>query len=139
MVNMTPLPWFFVSNFFFVYRLHSKSCGFRFSSGMEVLMKFGVNATPRRSSRRRYSVKKGVFRNFAKFTGKHPCQISFLINLKFFKSLFPFFWHRCFSCEFCEISKNTFSAEHLQTIASDLALISCPCESQLSKIQVSEK
>ena len=23
-----------------------------------------------------------------------------------------------FSCEFCEISKNTFSTEHLQTIAS---------------------
>ena len=30
-----------------------------------------------RSSHQRYSVTKGVFRNFAKFTGKHLCQILF--------------------------------------------------------------
>ena len=43
-----------------------------------------------RSSHRRCSVRKGILRNFTKFTGKHLGQ-----------SLF-------FSCEFCEISKNTF-------------------------------
>ena len=32
-----------------------------------------------RSSHRRYSVKKGVLRNFAKFTGKHLC-LSFTVN-----------------------------------------------------------
>ena len=31
-----------------------------------------------RSSHRRYSVRKGVLRNFAKFTGKHLCQSLFL-------------------------------------------------------------
>ena len=28
-----------------------------------------------------------------------------------------------FSCEFCEISKNTFSTEHLQETASDIKFI----------------
>ena len=32
----------------------------------------------RGSSHRRCSLKKGVLRNFAKFTGKHPCQRIFL-------------------------------------------------------------
>ena len=44
----------------------------------------------RRSSRQEVFNEKGVLRNFTKFTGKHLCQ-SFV-----------------FSCEFCEISKNTF-------------------------------
>ena len=35
-----------------------------------------------RSNHRRYSIKKGVLRNFAKFTGKHQCQSLFLIKLK---------------------------------------------------------
>ena len=39
--------------------------------------------------------KKGVLRNFAKFTGKHLCQKLFFNKV-------------VFSCEFCEISKNTF-------------------------------
>ena len=38
------------------------------------------------------SVKKGVLRNFTKFAGKHPCQSQAQV----------------LSCEFCEISKNTF-------------------------------
>ena len=29
-------------------------------------------------------------------------------------------WHRCFSCEFCQISKNTFFTEHLWATASIL-------------------
>ena len=55
--------------------------------------------------------KKGVLRNFAKFTGKHLFQSLFFNKLAglrpetFFKkeSL-----AQVFSCEFCEISKNTF-------------------------------
>ena len=35
-----------------------------------------------RSSHRRCSVKNGVLRNFARFTGKHLCQVSFLIKLQ---------------------------------------------------------
>ena len=46
----------------------------------------------------RYSIKKGVLRNFAKFTGKHLCQ-----------SLKKETLAQVFSCEFCEISTTTFS------------------------------
>ena len=35
-----------------------------------------------RISHRRYSVRKGVLRNFAKFTGKYLCQNLFLIKLQ---------------------------------------------------------
>ena len=41
--------------------------------------------------------KKGVPRNFTKFTGKPMCQSLFLVPEA-----------QGFSCEFCEISKNTF-------------------------------
>ena len=46
-----------------------------------------------RSSRPEVFYKKGVLKNFAKFTGKHLCQAL----------------AQMFSCEFFEISKNTFS------------------------------
>ena len=76
-----------------------------------------------RSSHRRSSVKKGALRNFAKLTGKDLCQ-----NLFFNKvaGLWPVTLLKketlaqAFLCEFCEISKNTFSTEHLQTTASDV-------------------
>ena len=51
--------------------------------------------------------KKGVLRNFAKFTGKHLCQRLFFNKVA-----------GLFSCEFCEISKSTFFTEHLQTTTS---------------------
>ena len=54
-----------------------------------------------RRSHRRCSLRKGVLRNFAKFTGKHLAQVFF--------------------CEFCEISKNTFFTEHLWATASELS------------------
>ena len=47
---------------------------------------------------------KGVLRNFAKFTGKHLCQSLFL-SLNFIKKETL---AQVFSCEFSEISKNTF-------------------------------
>ena len=55
-------------------------------------------------------LKKGVLRNFAKFKGKHLCQCLFFNKVagvcNFIKkeSL-----AQVFSCEFCKISKNTFS------------------------------
>ena len=53
--------------------------------------------------------KKGVLRNFPKFTGNHLCQRhSFLINFIKKESL-----PQVLSCEFSEISKNTFFIEHL--------------------------
>ena len=51
-----------------------------------------------RSSHQRYSVRKGVLKNFAKFKGK-PTVPSLFFSL--------------FSCEFWEISKNTYFTEHL--------------------------
>ena len=50
--------------------------------------------------------KKGVLKNFAKFTGKHLCQ-SFFLNKK--ETL-----TQVLSCEFCEIFKNNFFIEHLR-------------------------
>ena len=70
-----------------------------------------------RSSRPEVLCKKGVLRNFTKFTGKHLCQ-----NLFFNKVAgLAWLWHllapvavaQVFSCEFCEISKNIFFIEHL--------------------------
>ena len=55
--------------------------------------------------------KKGVLRNFAKFTGKHLCQ-SLIFNKVDRRPVNSLKWrlrHRFFSCEFYEISKNTFS------------------------------
>ena len=69
-----------------------------------------------RSSHGRCFVRKGVPRNFSKFTGKHPCQSLFFnkvagvrpATLK--KTLAPVFS--------CEIAKNTFFTEHQWTTAS---------------------
>ena len=64
---------------------------------------------------------KGVLRNFLKFTGKHMCQglffnkVASLRPATLLKKKTP---AEVFSCEFCEISKNTFFTEHLRTTAS---------------------
>ena len=65
-----------------------------------------------RSSRTEVFRKKGILRNFAKFTGKHLCQSLFFnkvagnqaCNIIKKESLV-----QVFSCEFCGVSKNTFS------------------------------
>ena len=54
-----------------------------------------------RSSRPEVFCKKGVLRNFAKFTEKHLCQILFFSKVETLAQVF--------SCEFCEVSKNTWS------------------------------
>ena len=66
-----------------------------------------------RSSHRRCSVKNGVLKNFAKFAGKYLCH-----GLFFNKTL-----AQIFSCEFCEISKNTFSTKDLGTTASVIVVL----------------
>ena len=55
------------------------------------------------------SVRKGVLRNFTKFIGKHLKASNFIKK----EAL-----AQVFSCEFCEISKNTFFTEHLWATAS---------------------
>ena len=73
-------------------------------------------------SHQRCSMQKDVLRNFTKFTGKHLCQ-----SLFFKKSCSPKACNfikkeilaQVLSCEFCEISKNTFFKEHLWRAASE--------------------
>ena len=60
-----------------------------------------------RSNRPDMFCKKDVIRNFAKFTGNHLCQclyfnmVAGFIKIETLAQVFP--------CEFCKISKNTFS------------------------------
>ena len=66
-------------------------------------------STPRthsqdRSSRQEVFCKKGVLINLTKITGKHKCQSLFLINFNFIKKETQ---AQMFSCDFCEIFKNT--------------------------------
>ena len=64
-----------------------------------------------RSSHQRCSMKKGVVRNFAKFTGKHLCQ-SLLFNkvagLRPATLLKKRLWHRCFSVNFAKFLTTPF-------------------------------
>ena len=62
-----------------------------------------------RSSHQRCSMKKGVLRNFTKFTGK---QLQANVIKK--ETL-----GHVFSCKFCEISKNTFSYRTLTVATSE--------------------
>ena len=61
--------------------------------------------------------KKSFHWNFAKLTGRHLCQGLFFntVACNFIKKEYL---TQLFSCEFCEISKNTFFTEHLRTTAS---------------------
>ena len=62
-----------------------------------------------RSSRPEVFCKKGVHRNFAKFTGKHLCQSLFFNKVAVPATLLKKnTLEQVFSCEFCEISKNAF-------------------------------
>ena len=70
-----------------------------------------------RSSHRRCSVRKCVFRNFSKFTGKQLCQNLFFNKVQAW-GLKKETLAQVFSCEFWEISKNIFFAEHLWATAS---------------------
>ena len=57
-----------------------------------------------RSSHQRCSVKKGVLKNFANFTGKHPCWSLFLIKLQAFSQRdSSVSQHKCFPLKFAEL------------------------------------
>ena len=70
-----------------------------------------------RSSHQRCSVRKSVLRNSTK--GKHLCQSLLQAARNFIKNETL---AQVFSCEFCEISKNTFFTEHLLTTALSLSV-----------------
>ena len=76
--------------------------------------------TTNRSNHRRCFVRKGVLRNFAKFTGKHLCQSLFFNKASGPRpaTLLKGTLAQVFSCEFYKISKRTFFTEHLREYAS---------------------
>ena len=83
---------------------------------------------PCRCSHPEVFCKKVVLRNFAKFAGKHLCQNLFLIKFQawglqlYLKKTLAL----VFSCEFCEISNNTFSYRTPPVAAFELRnFISC--------------
>ena len=78
-----------------------------------------------RSSHRSDSVRKGVLRNFANFTGNTCARVSFFIKLQTSEPQACNFIKietlaQVFSGEFCEISKNTSFKEHLWATVSVL-------------------
>ena len=60
-----------------------------------------INSKINRSSYPEVFCKKGALRKFAKFTGKHLCRACNFIKKETLAQVF--------SCEFFEVSKNTFS------------------------------
>ena len=69
------------------------------------------HVTTLRNSHQRSSMKKGVLKNFAKFTGKHLCRSLFfnkVTGLSPAAMLIKETLVQVFSCEFCKISENTF-------------------------------
>ena len=63
-----------------------------------------------RSSRPEVFCKKGVLRNFAKFTGKHLCHSLFFNKNTLLKKRL---WHGCFPVNLCEIIRTRFFTEHM--------------------------
>ena len=64
-----------------------------------------------RSSHRRCSVKKGVLRNFANFTGKHLCQSLFFNKAEGLRPaslLKKRLWHRCFPVNVAKFLRTPF-------------------------------
>ena len=67
--------------------------------------------TGNRSSHQRCSMKKGVLRNFTKFTGKHLCQSLFfnkVTGLRPATLLEKRLWHRCFPVNFVKFLRTPF-------------------------------
>ena len=92
-----------------------------------------ILSCPCRNSHPEVFCKKGVLRNFTKFTGKHLCQNLFFNKVAWLSPATSFkkrLWHRCFPVEFCEISKNIFLHRTHLKAASELL----PLNSNISSI-----
>ena len=79
------------------------------------------HSTIYRSSHQKCSVRKGVLRNFPKFTGNHLCQSLFFNKVAGDGAGKKENLAQVFSCEFFEISKNTFFTEHVWATASEFS------------------
>ena len=107
MVDIKPIylskGYLFQNNIYYLDKIYLHEIHLCFAK-----IKFSKHAL-HRSSRPEVFHKKVVVRNFAKFTGKNTCTNIFLINWRpetcnFVKRETL---AQVFSCEFCEISKNT--------------------------------
>ena len=98
--------------------------------GLWLIAHFLILFMSLRSSHQRCSVKKGVLRNFAKFTGKHLCQAAPATLLK--KRL----WRRCFPVNFAKFLRTPFFAEHLCWLLLSLILNFRKKRSVISKILI---
>ena len=78
-----------------------------------------TNISKDRSSHSGAFFKKGILRNFAKFTAKHLCQRP--VNL-FKKRL----WHRCFPVNFAKLLRTPFLTEHLRWLLLERQLFFSP-------------
>ena len=78
-------------------------------------------SSKRRGSHSEVPYKIGVFKNFAKFAGKHLCRILSYIKLhpgglQFYQKKTP---AQVLFCKICKIIKSTYFLEHLRTAASE--------------------
>ena len=76
-------------------------------------------------SPQRCSMKKGVLRIFAKFTGKQLCQSLFFNKVAGPRPatlLKKRLWHRCFPVNFTKFLRSSFFTEHLWMTASDMTI-----------------
>ena len=64
-----------------------------------------------RSNRLEVFSKKGVLRNFAKYTGKHLCQSLLIEACNFIKKEL---WQRCFSVDFAKFLRTPFLTKHFR-------------------------
>ena len=79
-----------------------------------------------RSSRPVVFCKKGLLKNFAKFTGKHLCQSLFfnkVAGLRPASLLKKRLWHRCFPVNFAEFLRTAFFTEHVRWLLMDLFIL----------------
>ena len=82
----------------------------------------GMVPSVNKSSHRRCSTRKGVLRNFANFTGKHPYQSLFfnkVVGLGPATLLKKRLQHRYFPVNFAKFLRTPFLIEHLQATASE--------------------
>ena len=76
-------------------------CSMKFFQNLKDISSWHMSMnSPNRSSHCRCSIKKGVLKTFAKFTGKHLCWSLFLTKFIKKETL-----AQLFSCKFCENSK----------------------------------
>ena len=115
-------------NYFWNRNIYTLSCRFNYANIANYLLLkaiwhfwFSFKRRKTRSSRSEVFCKNDVLRNFPKFIGKHLCQ-SLIFN-KVADQACNFIKNetlaQVFSCEFCKISKNTFSYRIPPVVAAE--------------------